>query len=393
MIYQYNIQHKQIALQAKRIWVSNHPGDPIPPLPSKPVSPSEEYLPKMWLSKTRDGHKGIKYRGQKLDFYRRSDNPLGIGGKTIDSVRAHLLKRLFDQIRQITGSTTPDGDTYTEFLLPCYAHSGFVQASKLQVDHFQPASIIRARQEALVQAMNDDHEFGEKVMEYPGMEDYILDYGKDHTGDSRFVATLLFFEEYYNSVDNLWLLCPACNGLTEKADKDPIDWLKERDKQLFSNFVRQLEDIDREGILFKTQKGLGLGDAIYAYFCEDSGTDNLLFEIYRLNIAFKTMMGEVLGQMLQGNPAEKGPLLKKLRGIHTAVYIADAVAEHLEELESGESGRSGTSSPAEQSGLDHSTKLKLRKETVVQHFDTEMLKEGFMQQYQREKEGISGNED
>ena len=81
--------------------------------------------------------------------------------------------------------------------------------------------------------------------------------------NDKYYGTLFFYELYYNDVNNLWLICSACNNA--KSDKDVLEWLKE---QPFygQEFLDHIGTVANDGVLIKTEDGRGLAQAATEWF-------------------------------------------------------------------------------------------------------------------------------
>jgi len=79
----------------------------------------------------------------------------------------------------------------------------------------------------------------------------------------KYYGTLYFYELYFNDIDNLWLICGACN--LHKSDVESLSWFKDQwlygDE--FLNYVGRLRDI---GILTKTQNKQGLAEVAIQWY-------------------------------------------------------------------------------------------------------------------------------
>lgn len=97
--------------------------------------------------------------------------------------------------------------------------------------------------------LNKDKKFAESMMKLRGMDKFFVEV------EGKFYGTLFFYELYFNDIENIWLICSACN--LGKSNHDPIKWLKEQ--WLFGpEFIDYLGKVNDEGILKKVQSKKGL---------------------------------------------------------------------------------------------------------------------------------------
>jgi len=121
---------------------------------------------------------------------------------------------------------------------------------------------IRKRQDDLIRMLNDKPDFAEYLLKQQGMNKFFV----KHT-DGKYYSTLLFYEVYFNDIDNLWLICGACN--LHKSDQDTLAWLKDQwlYGQEFLDYLGKLKlKPNGEGILKKTQNEQGLAEVAIAWF-------------------------------------------------------------------------------------------------------------------------------
>lgn len=153
-------------------------------------------------------------------------------------------------------------DNDAHYLVPCIVHGDYVKVESLQVDHLQAKENIRKRQDDLVRLLNNNAEFAEYLLKQPGMEKFFI----KHTKDGKYYGTLFFYEVYFNDIDNLWLICGACN--LHKSNQDTLEWLKNQwlyGKE-FLDYLRLKRD--DQGILKKTQDEQGLAEVAISWFWE-----------------------------------------------------------------------------------------------------------------------------
>lgn len=102
-----------------------------------------------------------------------------------------------------------------------YCDVTFLPPEELEADHFQGAAIILKRQKELVEAMNLDPLFCEKMLKCGDENYYFIKNGNN--GSPRIVGSKNFYMEYHNCIDNLWLIRGASN--LGKRPLDCIDYL------------------------------------------------------------------------------------------------------------------------------------------------------------------------
>jgi len=144
-----------------------------------------------------------------------------------------------------------------ETLVPCIAHGDYVDVESLQTDHAQAKEEIQKRQQALVARLNNDSRFSNFVMTLDGIDKFFINVKDIYYG------TLYFYELYFNDIDNLWLICGACN--LHKSNQESLAWFKDQwlygDE--FLNYVGRLKDV---GILTKTQTKQGLAEVAIQWY-------------------------------------------------------------------------------------------------------------------------------
>ncbi len=144
-------------------------------------------------------------------------------------------------------------------LIPCLVHGDYVKVESLQADHMQAKENIMKRQKALVDKLNSDPEFAKFIMEQDGMEKFFIKV-KD-----KYYGTLFFYELYFNDIDNIWLICQACN--LQKSNQETLDWLKDQwlYGEEFLEYLARHEGKD-DRILKKTEDMKGLAQVAIDWF-------------------------------------------------------------------------------------------------------------------------------
>ncbi len=146
-----------------------------------------------------------------------------------------------------------------DLLVPCLVHGDYVKVESLQADHMHAKENIINRQKDLVKKLNDDQEFAKFIMKQDGMEKFFVNV-KD-----QYYGTLFFYELYFNDIDNIWLVCQACN--LHKSNKETLDWLKNQwlYGEEFMDYLTR-KGIKDDGILKKTQDKKGLAEVAIDWF-------------------------------------------------------------------------------------------------------------------------------
>lgn len=157
-------------------------------------------------------------------------------------------------------------DNANEKLVPCFAHGDFVQVKSLQLDHLQAKENIRERQNELVKKLNNEPDFAKLILAKPGMNKFFK------RAKNGIAGTLLFYEIYLNDIDNLWLICSACN--LQKSDQDTLEWLSNQWMygRKFLDYIATLGIEQGKGILDKTSDKRGLAEVAISWFWEQHAT-------------------------------------------------------------------------------------------------------------------------
>ena len=147
-------------------------------------------------------------------------------------------------------------------LAPCIAHGDYVKVESLAADHLQAKENIFKRQAALVEKLNQDFYFASFLMKQPGMEKFFV----EHQG--QYYGTLFYYEVYFNDIDNIWLICDACNS--KKSNQDTFDWFESQwlYGQEFLDYLARQAVQTEGGILVKTSDQRGLAEVAIAWFWE-----------------------------------------------------------------------------------------------------------------------------
>lgn len=146
-----------------------------------------------------------------------------------------------------------------EMLVPCIAHGDYVKVEALQADHMLAKDEIIRRQCDLVKTLNEDRGFASLVMNLAGAEKFFVKV------NGQYYGTLYFYELYFNDIDNIWLICQACN--LHKSNEDTVTWLK--DQWLYGEeFIQYLGIVNNAGITDKVRDKNGLAEVAVNWFWE-----------------------------------------------------------------------------------------------------------------------------
>lgn len=147
--------------------------------------------------------------------------------------------------------------SHGETLVPCIAHGDYVNVESLQTDHAQAKEEIQKRQQAIVARLNNDIRFANFVMSLEGIDKFFVKVG------DKYYGTLYFYELYFNDIDNLWLICGACN--LHKSNQESLAWFK--DQWLYGDeFLDYVGRLSDTGILTKAQNKQGLAEVAIQWY-------------------------------------------------------------------------------------------------------------------------------
>ena len=165
----------------------------------------------------------------------------------------------------------------------CYAECDFYELGNLHADHLQPASNIRVRQLEMIYAMNVNSKFCHKMLDKAKL------LGKQNDKikyfiikDEEIFGTELFFKEYFNCMDNLWLITAAKNSGSGKGDKDPIEWIKSN-KRYGEKCLNDLGEVNKKPILY-TVNTKDNGELILCESVKNWFKEKYLYECNMANI-------------------------------------------------------------------------------------------------------------
>jgi len=146
-------------------------------------------------------------------------------------------------------------------LAPCIVHGDYVKVESLESDHIQAKANILQRQKGLVEKLNQDPPFAEFILREPGMNKFFI----KHKGE--YYGTLFFYELYFNDIDNIWLICDACNS--KKSNEHTLDWLQNQwlYGQEFLDYLGKLDFVPKnQGVLEKIGTKNGLATVAIQWF-------------------------------------------------------------------------------------------------------------------------------
>ncbi len=149
-------------------------------------------------------------------------------------------------------------DAKGDALAPCLACGDYVSVTSLALDHAQAKDEIQKRQADFIDRLNQDPAFARVVMNLEGISKFFVNV------EGRYYGTLFFYDLYFNDIDNLWLICSACN--LHKSDQEVLSWFQEQwlygDE--FLNYLGRVKD--DSPILLKTQHRQGLAEAAIEWY-------------------------------------------------------------------------------------------------------------------------------
>lgn len=146
----------------------------------------------------------------------------------------------------------------------CMVHGEFTCHAGVDIEHTVPYAKMRSKQAGLLSFLNAHPEFADPFLQTTGIENY---FRRDI--DSKIKGTGYFFKLCYNDIDNLILLCHACN--IQKSDRDPLTWFEAQDIDFGKSFIEALEQAGglREGVILskiyhakETDQSLYLGSGL-----------------------------------------------------------------------------------------------------------------------------------
>lgn len=157
-----------------------------------------------------------------------------------------------------TISNQPDERQIQRFF--CLAHGEFVPGAAMDIEHAYPHQRIRDNQARLIAFLNapEQKELTTAFLAQPGIKAYF------RCGpDKQIKGSGYFYQLCYNVINNLFLLCHACN--LNKSTQNPLDWFKEQEDYFGRAFI---EDVEKAG-------GLHEGVLLSRIYCSSSDNPQL----------------------------------------------------------------------------------------------------------------------
>lgn len=240
-------------------------------LPARWEKTEKEHILKAYNPETKTEHdiitgKEKRLKREPIGFIKStpSKNPVG----ETKAPAAAEYERFIDSRFQKNIVHDPDGKT----LVPCLVDGDYVDLQSLALDHLMPKARIRERQESLVTKLNvePDGEFTKAVMELPGINKFFVKAQMQEDKKPKYYGTVFFYELYFNDIDNLWLICQACN--LKKSDQNTEEWLRAQwmyGDDFLDYIASQKED---SPILKKLQDKQGLATVAIEWFWNKHGT-------------------------------------------------------------------------------------------------------------------------
>lgn len=125
------------------------------------------------------------------------------------------------RLKEMEDSNLLSKDANGEMLAPCFISGDYVPVKSLEADHAHAKEDIFKRQLAVINRMNEDKDFAERILKQPQAKNFFLE---DPASSGKYKGSKFFFAMYYNDIQNIWLICHSCNN--SKNAKDFHDWIK-----------------------------------------------------------------------------------------------------------------------------------------------------------------------
>lgn len=186
------------------------------------------------------------------------------GTEQPDAVR---YERFFDPEFQKSLVQDEEG----KWLAPCLVHGDYVYVEALQSDHAAAKDGIIERQKKLIELLNNDEQLANIVLKQPGMNKFFVKTRLGNDKTDKIYGTYFFYEIYFNDIDNIWLICQACN--LHKSDENFITWLKDKwlyGQEFFEYVVK--ESRKDKNILQQLKDKRGLAQVAIDWFWDRHGT-------------------------------------------------------------------------------------------------------------------------
>lgn len=129
----------------------------------------------------------------------------------------------------------------------CVGDGSVERLKMMDIDHTVPFAYLRKKQIALLNYLNDPLKVDFKISFLS--VDNINDYFKEEAGIVK--GTRRFFRLCYNDIDNLLLICHACN--IDKGANDSLEWFRKQEPFLGERFVKAVNEAGglHDGIIVK----------------------------------------------------------------------------------------------------------------------------------------------
>jgi len=128
----------------------------------------------------------------------------------------------------------------------CVADGEVERVNIMDIDHTVPFKYIYTKQEALLDYLNDPNntDFTEGFLKATATIDSktinISDYFGRNPLNNAVQGTRRFFRLCYNDIDNLLLICHACN--IQKGASDSLEWFRKQEPFLGERFVKAVNE-------------------------------------------------------------------------------------------------------------------------------------------------------
>lgn len=201
----------------------------------------------------------------------------------------------FQEINQQDALHTQYENDYVTFgLRYCMADGEVAKKGLFDIDHAYTHSLIKKKQKALLEYLNSPNntDFAEGFLSAQDNSEHIHKYfNKDQDGQIK--GTRYFYRICYDDIDNLLLLCHACN--MSKSNKEFLEWFGKQEPLLGEAFVKAVEAAG------------GLCDGIIVKKVMDVAANARSVEIGGVPCVLHEGEGKGLGQFLKDWFDEKYP--------------------------------------------------------------------------------------
>ncbi|MGI9214896.1 MAG: hypothetical protein ACR2HS_04480 [Gammaproteobacteria bacterium] len=129
----------------------------------------------------------------------------------------------------------------------CVGDGSVERLKMMDIDHTVPFAYLQKKQTDLLSVLNDSSRVNFKTgfLSVDGINNYFKQDAAVVKGTRR------FFKLCYNDIDNLLLICHACN--MDKSDNDSLEWFRKQEPFLGERFVKAVNDAGglHDGIIVK----------------------------------------------------------------------------------------------------------------------------------------------